>query len=376
MLLIGAGLMMKSLLRLQAIDPGIQTDGVQTMRVALNFTKYSPSKPEVIRQFHSSLLDKLAQLPGVRAVGAASSFPLSQSNGFVTGLRVEGQGETDPARLPRVAISVASPGYFQTVGIPLLKGRFFTEHDRADTQAVTLVSRSMAARFFGDRDPIGARVSTNGQNWTTIVGVVGDTRQSLDASPADSLYVPLQQSAPLTALFLMRTIGPISPDLPRMAREALYSIDANQPADQFRTLDEVRAQSVEAPRLTALLIGLFAALAVAITAAGLGGVIAFSVNQRTQEFGVRLALGASPASLLRMVMQQALRLVGAGLAIGAVAALLSSSALRTLLFSVTPTDPMTYAAVAVAFVVIALIACAMPARRAASVDPIIALRGE
>jgi putative ABC transport system permease protein len=375
-LLIGAGLMMKSLLRLQAIDPGIQTDGVQTMRVALNFTKYAPSNPELARQFHVSLLEKLAQIPGVRSVGAASTFPLNQSGGFVTGLRVEGQAETDPTRLPRVAISVASPGYFQTVGIPLLKGRLFTEHDRADTQAVALVSRSMAARFFGDRDPIGARVSTNGQNWTTIVGVVGDTRQSLDTTPADSMYVPLQQTAPLTALFLMRTIGPISPELPRKAREALYSIDANQPADQFRTLDEVRAQSVEAPKLTAMLIALFAGLAVAITAAGLGGVIAFSVNQRTQEFGVRLALGASPASLLAMVMKQALWLVAAGLAIGVVAALLSSRALRTLLFSVTPTDPTTYVLVAVAFVVIGLIACAMPARRAASVDPMIALRGE
>jgi predicted permease len=375
-LLIGAGLMMKSLMRLQAIDPGIQTDGVQTMRVALNYTKYSPSNPEVVRQFHSALLEKLAQLPGVRSVGAASTFPLSGSSGFVTGLRVEGQGETDPSRLPRVAISVASPGYFQTVGIPLLRGRVFTAHDRADTQQVAVVSGSMAARFFGDRDPIGARISTNGQNWTTIVGVVGDTRQSLDASPGDSVYLPLEQSAPLTALFLMRTVGRISPDLPRQAREALYSIDPNQPADQFRTLDEVRAQSVEAPKLTTMLIALFAGLALAITAAGLGGVIAFSVNQRTQEFGVRLALGASPASLLGMVMKQALWLVAAGIAIGAVAALISSNALRTLLFSVTPTDPMTYVLVAVAFVVIALLACATPARRAATVDPIIALRGE
>jgi putative ABC transport system permease protein len=375
-LLIGAGLMTKSLMRLQAIDAGIQTDGVQTMRVALNYTKYSPSNPEVVRQFHASLLEKLAQLPGVRSVGAASTFPLNQSSGFVTGLRVEGQGDTDATRLPRVAISIASPGYFQTVGIPLLRGRVFSDYDRADSQQVAVVSRSMAARFFGEKDPIGVRVSTNGQNWTTIVGVVGDTRQSLDASPGDSMYVPLQQAAPLTAMFLIRTVGPISADLPRKAREALYSIDANQPADQFRTLEEVRAQAVEAPKLTAMLIALFAALAVAITAAGLGGVIAFSVNQRTQEFGVRLALGASPASLLALVVKQALWLVAAGLTIGAVAAQLSGSALRTLLFSVTPNDPMTYVLVAVAFVGIALIACAMPARRAASVDPIIALRGE
>ena len=376
-LLIGAGLMMKSLMRLQAIDPGIQTDGVQTMRIALNFTKYPPSNPALTRQFHAALLERLARLPGVRSVGAASTFPLDQNGGFVTGLRVEGQGDTDPTRLPRVTISIASPGYFQTVGIPLLQGRLFNDHDRFDTQEVALVSRSMAFRFFGDRDPVGARISNdNGRTWTTIVGVVGDTRQSLDASPTDAVYVPLQQASPLTALFLMRTVGPISQDLPRQAREALYSIDPNQPADQFRTLDDVRSQSVEAPKLTTILIGLFAGLAVAITAAGLGGVIAFSVNQRTQEFGVRLALGASPRSLLGMVMRQALWLVVTGLAVGTAAAWLSSSALRTLLFEVRPTDPMTYVAVGFAFLMIALIACAMPARRAASVDPMIALRGE
>jgi ABC-type antimicrobial peptide transport system permease subunit len=180
----------------------------------------------------------------------------------------------------------------------------------------------------------------------------------------------------LTTLFLVRTVGPIGPDLPRAMREAVYSIDPNQPADQFRTLAQVRSQSVEAPRLTAMLIGMFAVLAVAITAAGLGGVIAFSVNQRTQEFGVRLALGASPASLLGMVLSQALRLVALGLAIGGVIAFVSSGVMRTLLFSVKPTDPTTYVLVGVAFVLIALIACATPARRAAAVDPIVALRGE
>ncbi len=376
-LLIGAGLMMKSLLTLEAIDPGIQTDGVQTMRVALNYTKYSTSNPGAIRQFHSTLLERLAQLPGVRSVGAASTFPLDQtSGGFVTGLRVDGLGETDPTRLPRVTISVASPGYFQTAGIPLLKGRLFTDQDRAETEAVAVVSRSMVARFFGDRDPIGARISTNGRNWTRIVGVVGDTRQTLDAQPTDAVYVAMGQSAPLTAMYLVRTIAAPGPDLPRTMREALYAIDPNQPADQFRTLDDVRAQSVEAPKLTAMLIGMFAALAVAITAAGLGGVIAFSVNQRTQEFGVRLALGASPASLLGMVMRQALWLVAAGLAIGGVCALLSSGVLRTLLFRVTPTDPATYVVVALAFVLIAVVACAAPARRAAAVDPIVALRGD
>jgi putative ABC transport system permease protein len=376
-LLIGAGLMLRSLLQLQSVDPGIQTDGVQTMRVALNFTRYPASNPALTRQFHATLLERLKQIPGVRSVGAASTFPLNQSGGFLTGLRIDGQGDVDAASLPRAEISIASPGYFQTVGIPLIKGRVFTDHDRFDTEPVALVSQSMARRFFGEREPVGARVSTNnGRTWTTIVGVVGDTRQSLDAAPSDALYVPLEQASPLTAMFLLRTIGPVSPDLPRQARDAIYSIDPNQPADQFRTLDAVRAQSVEAPRLTAVLIGLFAALAVLITAAGLGGVIAFSVNQRTQEFGVRMALGATPGSLLRMVLRQALVLVAAGLAIGAAGSLLFGQALRTLLFNVRPTDLMTYALVSVAFVVVAGLACALPARRAATVDPMIALRGE
>jgi putative ABC transport system permease protein len=375
-LLIGAGLMLRSLMQLQAVDAGIQTDSVQTMRVALNFTKYSPSEPERIRQFHKTLIERLKQIPGVRSVGAASTFPLTGSSGFVTGLRVEGQGEVEAARLPRAEISTASPGYFQTVGIPLLSGRVFTEHDRADSTSVAVVSQSMATRFFGDRDPVGARISSNnGQTWTTIVGVAGNTRRSLDAAPSDAVYVPLDQASPLTALFLMRTTGPVSADLPRQAREALYSIDPNQPADQFRTLEEVRSQSVEAPRLTAILIGLFAGLAVLITAAGLGGVIAFSVNQRTQEFGVRMALGATPSSLLGMVLKQALTLVAMGLAIGLVGALVSGRTLRTLLFNVTPTDVLTYVAVSIAFLAVAVIACALPARRAAAVDPMIALRG-
>jgi putative ABC transport system permease protein len=373
-LLIGAGLMLRSFLQLQSVDAGIKTDSVLTMRVALNFTKYTNQGQ--IREFHAALIEKLKQIPELRSVGAASTFPLNDGGGFVTGLRIEGQGDLDPSQLPRVEISSASPGYFQTVGIPLLRGRFFTDEDRADGQLTAVISDSMAKHLFVDREPLGARVSTNnGQTWVTIVGVVGDVRRTLDASPSDALYRPIPQAAPLTAMFLMRTNGAANESLGRQAREALYSVDPNQPADQFRTLDDVRSQSVEAPRLTAILMGLFALLAVAITAAGLGGVIAFSVNQRTQEFGVRMALGASRASLLRMVLGQAMVLVGIGLAIGIGIALASGHLVKTLLFNVTTTDALTYASVAVAFLVVAILACAVPARRAASVDPMIALRG-
>ena len=373
-LLIGAGLMLRSFLQLQSVDAGIKTDSVLTMRVALNFTKYTNQGQ--IREFHAALLEKLKQIPEVRSIGAASTFPLNDGGGFVTGLRIEGQGDLDPSQLPRVEISSASPGYFQTVGIPLLRGRFFTDEDRADGQLTAVISDSMAKHLFVDREPLGARVSTNnGQTWVTIVGVVGDVRRTLDAAPSDALYRPITQAAPLTAMFLLRTSGAANESLGRQAREALYAVDPNQPADQFRTLDDVRSQSVEAPRLTAILMGLFALLAVAITAAGLGGVIAFSVNQRTQEFGVRMALGASRASLLRMVLGQAMMLVGIGLAIGIGIALASGHLVKTLLFNVTTTDALTYASVAVAFLVVAILACAVPARRAASVDPMIALRG-
>jgi putative ABC transport system permease protein len=373
-LLIGAGLMLRSFLQLQAVDAGIQTDSVLTMRVALNFTKYTNQGQ--IREFHAAVIEKLKQIPELRSVAAASTFPLNDSAGFVTALRVEGQGDVDASRLPRVEITSASPGYFQTVGIPLLKGRLFTDHDNADGQPTAIISESMAKHFFPDREPLGARVVTNnGQLALTIVGVVGDVRRTLDSSPSDALYRPLAQASPLTAMYLMRTSGTVSESLGRQSREALYSVDPNQPADQFRTLDEVRSQSVEAPRLTAILMGLFAALAVAITAAGLGGVIAFSVNQRTQEFGVRMALGATRGSLLRMVLGHAMMLVGIGLAIGIVVALASGRVVTTLLFNVTATDAVTYASVAVAFLAIAILACAIPARRAASVDPMIALRG-
>jgi putative ABC transport system permease protein len=374
-LLIAAGLMLRSILRLQSVDAGIQTDSVQTMRVALNFTKYTGPGGQA-KQFHDALIEKLRAIPEVRSVGAASTFPLNQGGGFTTGFRIEGEPEVEASRLPRADVSAASPGYFQTVGIPLLTGRLFNEHDQPGREPVAVVSQSLARHFFGERDAVGARVSNdNGRTWTRIVGVVGDVRRSLDAAPSDALYVPLAQSTPLTAMFLMRTVGPVPAGLARQAREAIYSIDPNQPADQFRTLDEVRAQSMEAQRLTGVLIGLFAGLAVVITAAGLGGVIAFSVTQRTQEFGVRMALGASRGAVLGMVMGQALKLVAIGLALGIGAALVSSRLMQSLLFEIEPTDALTYASVAVAFVGVALLACMIPARRAASVDPMIALRG-
>ena len=372
-LLIGAGLMLRSVLRLQSVDAGIRTESVLSMRVALNFTKYTT--PALRAQFLTELADRLRGLPGVRSAGGAGTFPMNDGGGFLAGVRIEGQPEVETARLPRAEVQSATPGYFQTVGIPLLKGRLLDDRDIADREAVVVISESMARQFFSQADAVGARISIdNGRNWLRIVGVVGDVRNALASQPSQTFYRPLAQAPLLTVMFLARTSGDAGGAAQQM-RAAVHAIDAHQPVDQFRTLDEVRSASLSAPRLTATLIGVFAGIALLITAAGLAGVIAFSVNQRSQEFGVRMALGASRGSVLQLVLGQGLRLIAVGLVLGGVAALALSNTVRALLFDTEPTDILTFAAVAAVLAVVALLACFLPARRASSVDPLVVLRG-
>ncbi len=339
-LLIGAGLMLRSLWRLQSVDAGIRTENVLSMRVALNFSKYTT--PALRAQFLTTLAERLRDIPGVRSAGGAGTFPMNEGGGFLAGVRIQGQPEVEAARLPRAEVQAATPGYFQTVGIPLLRGRLIDDRDIADRESVAVISDSMARQFFPNADPVGARISIdNGQRWIAIVGVVGDVRSTLASQPSSTFYRPLAQSPLLTVMFLARTSGDPSPIIQQM-RQAVHAIDPQQPVDQFRTLDQVRASSLAAPRLTAALIGIFAALALLITATGLAGVIAFSVNQRSQEFGVRMALGASRRSVLQMVLVQGLRLVAVGLLLGGVAAFALAGTVRTLLFDTEPTDFATY----------------------------------
>jgi putative ABC transport system permease protein len=373
-LLIGAGLMLRSVLRLQSVDAGIETDSVLSMRVALNFSKYTT--PELRAQFLAELTDRLEAIPGVRSAGGAGTFPLNDGGGFLTGVRVEGQPDVEVARLPRAEVQSASPGYFQTVGIPLLGGRLIDDRDIAGREPVAVISDSMARQFFQQRDPVGQRISTNnGTTWVRIVGVVGDVRTTLASQPTQTFYRPLAQAPLLTVMFLARAPGDPAAIVPEM-RRAVHVIDSQQPVDQFRTLDEVRSTSLAAPRLTATLIGVFACIALVVTAVGLAGVIGFSVNQRSQEFGVRMALGASRASVLQLVLGQGLRLVLVGLVLGGLAAIALSNTLRALLFDTEPTDIPTFAVVALVLATVAILACLLPARRASSVDPLVVLRGE
>jgi putative ABC transport system permease protein len=372
-LLIGAGLMLRSLSRLQAVDTGVRTERVLSMRVALNYTKYST--PELSAQFLDALAERLRAIPGVQSAGGAGTFPMNEGGGFVAGVRIQGQPEVEASKLPRADIQSASPGYFQTVGIPLVRGRLIDDRDIAGREDVAVISESMARQLFPGADPIGARIATAaGNRWVTIVGVVGDVRRQLDAEPAVTLYRPLAQAPLLTVMFLARGSGDLS-SLARDMRQAVHAIDPQQPVDRFRTLDDVRSAALSAPRLTAALIGVFAAIALLITASGLAGVIAFSVNQRAQEFGVRMALGASRASILRMVLAQGAMLVLIGLAIGGLTAMALAGTARALLFDTQPTDLPTYMGVALVLLIVALGACLVPARRASSVDPLIVLKG-
>jgi putative ABC transport system permease protein len=374
LLLIGAGLMLRSFMRLQHVDPGFQPENVLTMNIGLNFAKYNTGDKE--RAFFEALLERIGQQSGVKAAAVSMTIPLGSDMHMDSDFQLEGQTPPPAGQHLNVAdFRVVSPGYFLALHIPLLAGRAFSNADRPGAPDVAVVNRSAAKHFWGGRDPVGTRFSTdNGRTWTEIVGVVGDTKEyGLEKPSPDNFYVPLAQNPLLNGTLVVKTAGdPLS--LAGQVIEQIYQMDPNQPAAAVRSLEQVRAESVAGPRLTTNLLGLFAALALAIAAAGIGGVMALVVNQRKHEIGVRMAIGAGPGAILRMVLGQGLALALVGIVLGFGAALALTRVLRGLLFEVEPTDPLTFAAVAAVLSIAAVAACYIPARRAASVDPIIALR--
>jgi predicted permease len=380
MLLIGAGLTVRSLIKLQQVDPGIRTNDVLTMRIDLNFTKYREPARRI--DFWTRLEERLRSEPGVVSVGGAATFPLNDRGPFPQDIQIQGRTLSEGVARPQVGVRVATSDYFVTLGQPLLAGRFFTPSDRltesmltgSPQSSVVIINQSMARHYWPEADPIGKRISGNeGRNWSTIVGVVADARQHLNEPVADEVYLPMLQTGQLSTTWLVRSnLDPA--ELERQIRHAVHSIDPDQPVENFRTLAEVRSASLSSPRLTATLLAMFGLLALIITATGIAGVVAFSVNQRTQEFGIRMALGAARSSVLGMVLRQGLQLVLIGLAIGAAGALVLTRALETLLFGVEPTDAPTFVMVSMVLLAVAAIACFVPARRAATVDPMVALR--
>jgi putative ABC transport system permease protein len=372
-LLVGAGLMLRSLLALQAVDPGFDTQRVLTMTLDLNWSRYTTD--DLIRGFHDRLHARLAGQPGVIATASSLTFPLDGHRRMNVGFVIEGQPPAQEGAEPLGDLRSATPEYFQTLGIPLVTGRLFTPSDGPNAPSVAIVNQTLAGRYWPGETAVGHRISADsGETWISIVGVVGDVHHyGLDSEPSDEVYLPFAQFPIREGTFLVRT----SADPAVMARrigEEVLAIDPGQPLANVQTLEELRGEALASPRLTTTLLLMFALLALFITAAGLAGVVAFSVSQRTQEIGVRMALGAGRGEVLGMVLREGLQLVAIGLALGIVAAAALTRLMTGLLFHVEATDPITFAGMALVLVLIAAAACLAPARRASAVDPMVALR--
>ncbi len=373
-LLAGAGLLLMSVYRLQRVDPGFRGDRVMSAEVFGNFTKYPDA--QALRGLYVSVLERLESAPGVVAAAVTNAVPLAGLQPGQTRFQIRGRTYDTPEQRPVVDVRVASPNYFATLGIPIRLGRGFTELDDQDAAQVAVVNEAMLRQWDG-RDPIGSDVSfDNGQNWVTIVGIVGNVKTfGLDRDAVAQLYRPLRQASGLAGRVLVRMTGDPTTAL-GVIRGAVHGVDPDVPIENVRTLDEIRERALSTPRLTAMLLTVFAALALLVTITGITGVIAQSVSQRTQEFGVRMALGASQLSVLTMVVREGLIMVALGLALGVAAAFGFARVLQNYLYQTTPADPLTFAAVALAFVVAGTCACLGPAWRATTVDPMNALRAE
>ena len=374
-LLVCAGLTARSLLKLQEVDPGLDTRHVLAANLNLNWSRYN----DFVKRygFWERAMNEASALAGVESVAVSGIRPLNGLVNFATPFRLEGRAPQADTPLPSATVLVSSENYFAVVGQPLLRGRSFLSADAQPAPAVAIINQSLAHRLWPAEDPVGRRVTfDNGTTWTTIVGVVANARQQLNADPVDEIHVPLRQTGGLISGTVLVRTAAAPAALSRELRAALHRADAQQPITRIESLEESRRNALAAPRLVATLLGLFALLALVITAAGIGGVLAFTVSQRTQEIGIRMALGAGRADVLWMVLRQGLGLVLLGLALGTGAAFFLSRVMNGILYAVPPTDPLTFATVIGVLLLVAVIACLLPARRATSVSPITALRSQ
>jgi putative ABC transport system permease protein len=373
-LLVGAGLLLLSFYRLQNVEPGFQTTRVMSAEVFGNFSKY-PNAP-ALRRLYLSLLERLESSPGVVSAAVTNAVPLAGLQPGQTRFQIQGRTYDTPESRPTVDVRVASTKYFDTLGIPVVRGRLFSDLDHDQAPNVGVINEAMM-RYWDGADPVGTEVSLdNGRSWGTIVGVVRDAKTfALDRDAVPQLYRPLRQAGGIAGRVLVRVNGDPAAAT-AIIRSAVHGVDADVPIENVRTLDEIRDRYLATPRLTALLLSVFAALALLVTITGITGVIAQSVSHRMQEFGLRMALGATQRGVLRMVLREGLSLVGAGLVLGIAGSAAFARVLKSYLYSTTPTDPLAFAVVATAFIIAGLLACVGPAWRATRVDPMMALRGD
>ena len=373
-LLVGAGLLLASLFRLQQVDPGYRGERVLSAEAFPNFTKYPQAASQ--RQFYETALARLESEPNVVSVSVTNAVPLSAITPGAAPVVIKGE-DASSGKQPTTDISVSSPGYFATLEIPMLDGRDFTKADTLDGLPVAIVNKTMA-RYWQKGKPLGSQVSLDsGKTWLTVIGVAADTRQyGLDRDALPQIFVPLSQAGGIGGgRFIVRTQAePLA--FGQALRAAIHAVDPDMPVKNVTTMAELRDQALATPKLTALLLTIFAALALAVTISGISGVIAISVSHRLEEFGLRMALGATRPMILNQVVWQGLKLVITGLAIGIAASFVATRVLSTYLYATRATDPATLALVCVALLVAGAASCVAPAWRATAVDPLTALRAD
>jgi putative ABC transport system permease protein len=370
-LLIGAGLLMRTFFYLQKVDPGFNPENVITASIDLPRSRYANAKEA--STFYRELLARLAALPGVKSAGGTSDLPWTGYDEN-TSFGIEGRQFSDDES-PSAQYHFATPEYFTTLAIPLVAGRFFTDADDADAPRVIVINKSMADRYFAGEDAVGKRVRLWGET-RAIAGIVGDLKDSPGELRAKSgFFFPIAQQAQTDLVIAMRTQGdPLS--MVAAMRSELAALDRDLPLSDIKTLDQVASAAVARTRFTLLLLSVFAGVALLLAAIGIYGVMSYAVTQRTHEIGIRVALGAQRRDVVGMVARQGLTLALTGMAAGLTAALILTRVMSSLLFGVSATDPITFAAIAGLLMIVALGACFVPARRAMKMDPMAALRHE
>jgi putative ABC transport system permease protein len=374
LLLVSAGLLLKSFDKLLRVNLGFKPQRLLSLEYRLPRNKYG--EPAAQWNFHRQVVERLGQLPGVEMVSLVRGLPFS-GNGGSTAIVLPDRDLPAQGAEPQVMFNTATPNYFETIGIPFMQGRLFNDQDQTNTPAVFIINQTMARKFWPDEDPVGKQIKLPEDDRTgTIIGIVGDAKHyQLEEESTPQMYGAYSQNPGIFATVVMRTkVEPMS--LAETVRQAVWKVDPDQPMWKIRTVEFLVNRSVADRQFLMALMGIFAILALVLTMVGLYGVITYLVNQRTQEIGVRMALGAQVRDIMRMVLKQGMTLVFTGVALGLVASWLLTRLISRLLYQVSTTDPQTFAGVAFLLIVVALLACYLPARRATKVDPLVALRYE
>jgi putative ABC transport system permease protein len=377
-LLVGAGLLIQSFWRLQHVNSGLQAQNVLTFNVAIPEVRYSSEKQA---RFYKDLANRLRSLPGVQSASAALPLPLSGDR-FMISFKIDGR-PVAPKDEPAADLFMTEPDYFRTMGIPLLQGRDFNDRDDHSSTPVVIVSEAFARQFFPGEDPIGKRMQPGISSWENekssmreIIGVVADIRnRALNTEPKPVYYLP-QSQVPFNELAMVVKTSVDPRALISSATREVQTMDAELPVFSVKTMDEYVSSSVAAPRFNTTLLAIFASVALVLTIIGLYGVMSYSVAQRTNEIGIRMALGAQTRDVLRLIVKDGVKIVGIGLLLGMGGALVLTRLLESLLFGVTTRDPLTFLAIAFVLSLVAMLACYIPALRATRVDPLEALRCE